>query len=912
VSEPIESLTTALAGRYRVERELGAGGMATVYLAHDLRHNRKVALKVLRDDLAASVGGVRFLREIEIAARLQHPNILPLHESGEVPAGHPGHGGTPPVLFFVMPYVEGESLRRRLEREGALPVHDAVRILIEIVDALSYAHAHGVVHRDIKPDNVMLSGRHALVADFGVAKAIEAAGGDDRAGRDAARDGPDSITTLGIALGTPAYMAPEQATADPHVDHRADIYAVGIVAYELLVGAPPFAGGSPQQVLAAHVTATPTPIRVARPEVPAAVERVVMKCLAKHPADRWQSAAELLSQLEPLASASGGTIPTETRLAPAARRPVISARVAAGFLALVAIASAAAMLLKPPPPPPVVGRTAQLTSEAGLEIFPAISPDGRVVAYAAGNSARMRIFLRPVRGGRTIPLSTDTATVETQPRWSPDGEQILYLSRGGVWTASSLGGAARQVVFPSARSDVVSATWSRTGDSIAVVRGDSLLVYSADGRGSRFVTTSLEWHSCAWSPARDELACVAGNRDYVLLGQSFGNLLPSAIVVVGLAGGRVVPVTDSLGVSLSPQWSSDGSRLFFVSNREGQRDVYVVSLGSDGRPRGQRERVTTGIGAQSITIDAQGKRLAYAVYREEANLWSLPIPRARAPVTIDRATQLTSGSQVVETMSVSRDERWVLYDSNIAGTPDIYRIPVGGGEPERLTTDPSLEFYPVASPDGSEFAFHSPRGGTRDMYVQRVGDATAQRVTATPMQECCAMWSADARTLAYTDYLGEQGIFLVRRDASGRWGSPTRRLDYGFGWARSRDGSLIVLTAGRRLRSTLPSERIELIGPESGAARTLYTAVDTLRDPIVGRAEFAGDGAGVYFKSHDAMGRASIWYQRLTGGRPTMLVRFDDFARQSYRSNFSAGAGRFFFTINDRQSDVWVAELTPR
>ena len=174
------------------------------------------------------------------------------------------------------------------------------------------------------------------------------------------------------------------------------------------------------------------------------------------------------------------------------------------------------------------------------------------------------------------------------------------------------------------------------------------------------------------------------------------------------------------------------------------------------------------------------------------------------------------------------------------------------------------------------------------------------------------MWSADARTLAYTDYLGEQGIFLVRRDASGRWGSPTRRLDYGFGWARSRDGSLIVLTAGRRLRSTLPSERIELIGPESGAARTLYTAVDTLRDPIVGRAEFAGDGAGVYFKSHDAMGRASIWYQRLTGGRPTMLVRFDDFARQSYRSNFSAGAGRFFFTINDRQSDVWVAELTPR
>jgi Tol biopolymer transport system component len=571
------------------------------------------------------------------------------------------------------------------------------------------------------------------------------------------------------------------------------------------------------------------------------------------------------------------------------------------------------MLLKRPPPAPVFGRTTQLTSDAGLEIFPALSPNGLVVAYAAGNSARMRIFLRPVRGGRTIALSTDTATVETQPRWSPDGDQILYLSRGGVWTASSLGGAARQVVFPSPGDEVISATWSRTGDSIAVVRGDSLLVYSADGRGSRFVTRSLEWHSCAWSPARDDLACVAGNRDYVLLGQSFGNQLPSAIVVVSLAGGRVVPVTDSLGMSLSPQWSRDGTRLFFVSNREGQRDVYAVSVGSDGRPRGEPERVTTGIGAQSITIDAQGKRLAYAVYREQANLWSLPIPpRDRAPVTTDRATQLTSGSQIVETMSVSRDDRWLYYDSNIAGTADAYRIPVGGGEPERLTTDPSLEFYPVASPDGSEFAFHSPRAGTRDIYVQRIGDETAQRVTATPMQECCGMWAPDGRTLAYTDYLGEQGIFLVHRDASGRWGQPTRRLDHGFGWAWSRDGSLIVLTAGRRLRSTLPSERIEVVAPDSGAPRTLYAAGDTLRDPIVGRAEFAADGAGVYFKSHDASGRASIWYQRLTGGRPTLLVRFDDFSRPSHRSNFAVGAGRFFFAINDRQSDVWIAELTTR
>jgi eukaryotic-like serine/threonine-protein kinase len=895
VSEPIALLATALDGRYRIERELGTGGMATVYLAHDLRHNRKVAVKVLRGDLTASGDGARFVREIEIAAQLQHPNILPLHESGEARVD-----GTS-VLFFVMPYVEGQSLRQRLLSVGALPVAEALKILIEVVDALAYAHAHGVVHRDIKPDNVMLSSRHALVADFGVAKAVSAA------------SGRHTVTTAGVALGTPAYMAPEQVTADPHIDHRADIYAVGVVAYELLTGSPPFTGGTMQQVLAAHVTATPAPIRSVRPEVPSAVERVVMKCLAKDPAERWQSAGELLAQLEPLGTPTGGHAPSDVAPAPARARRGTLARAVVGLAVIAVTGAVAALLLTRKPPPLVVGRATQVTSEAGLEIFPAISPDGRVMAYAAGSSARMRIYLRPVRGGRTLALSTDTAAVEAQPRWSPDGEQILYLSRGGVWVASSLGGAAREIVFPSPQGEVISAAWSRAGDSIAVVRGDSLLVVSTDGRGGRFAGTALEWHSCVWSRVRDQLACVSGNRDYVVLGQNFGNLSPSAIVIITLANGRVVPVTDSLGVSLSPQWSSDGSRLFFVSNRDGPLDVYAVSIGSDGRPRGRPDRVTTGLGAQSISFNREGNRLTYAAYREEANLWSIPIPsRDRAPVTIDGATQLTSGSQVVETMAVSRDERWIFYDSNIAGSADVYRMPVGGGEPERLTSDPSHEFYGVPSPDGAAFAFHSPRSGTRDLYVQRVGEATAQRVTTTPMQECCAMWSPDGQTLAYTDYLGEQGIFLVRRDSSGRWGTPTRRLTYGFGYRWSPDGSLIALTAGRRLRASSPSERLVVIAPDSGAPRTLHTAVDTLRDPIVGLVEFARDGAGVYFKSHDVMGRASLWLQPLAGGRPTMLVRFDDFARPSYRSNFAAGAGRFFFTINDRQSDVWVAELAAR
>ena len=293
--DTLQRVAEALAGRYRVERELGAGGMATVYLAFDLKHHRKVAVKVLRPELAATLGADRFTQEIETVAQFQHPHILPLLDSGEASG----------FLYYVMPYVEGEPLRDRLARHGELPIHDAVKILVEIVDALAYAHAHGVAHRDIKPDNVLLSGRHALVMDFGVAKALSEATGRQR------------LTTAGIALGTPAYMAPEQAAADPHLDHRVDVYAVGALGYELIAGRPPFTAGTTQEVLAAHVSQAPEPVTKWRPACPPALAAIIMKCLEKRPADRWQTADELLAQLEPLATPSGGTTPTGMRLAPA-------------------------------------------------------------------------------------------------------------------------------------------------------------------------------------------------------------------------------------------------------------------------------------------------------------------------------------------------------------------------------------------------------------------------------------------------------------------------------------------------------------------------------------------------------------------------------------------------------------------
>jgi serine/threonine protein kinase/tetratricopeptide (TPR) repeat protein len=288
VAEPLAQLQTALADRYRIEEELGRGGMGVVYRAWDVRHERPVALKVVRPELGSVLAAERFLREIQLAAKLQHPHIVPLYDSGEA-AG---------ALFYVMPLVEGESLRVRLTRERQLPLEDALQITHEIADALGYAHSHDVLHRDIKPENILLSGGHAAVVDFGIGRAITAAGGD-------------RLTESGISVGTPAYMSPEQATGDAHLDGRSDLYSLACVLYEMLAGHPPFLGASAQEVIVRH-TLDPVPsLRSARPGVPRAVERAVTKALAKVPADRFATAAALVAALE-----EARTAPAEPETAP--------------------------------------------------------------------------------------------------------------------------------------------------------------------------------------------------------------------------------------------------------------------------------------------------------------------------------------------------------------------------------------------------------------------------------------------------------------------------------------------------------------------------------------------------------------------------------------------------------------------
>jgi Tol biopolymer transport system component len=881
------SLADALRDRYTIERELGSGGMATVYLAEDLRHHRQVAVKVLRPELAATLGPERFLQEIETAARFQHPHILPLLDSGEA-AG---------FLYYVMPYVEGESLRTRLARHGELSIHDAVKILLEVTDALAYAHQRGVVHRDIKPDNVLLSGRHALVTDFGVAKALSEA------------TGRQQLTTAGVALGTPAYMAPEQAAAEPNIDHRVDLYAVGALGYELISGTPPFTGRTAQEVLAAHMTQRPEPLCARRPACPPGLEVVIMRCLEKRPADRWQTAEELLAQLEPLATPSGGTTPTATRPAeavpgPSRRFPWSRSLIAAA--ALLALAGVVTFALTRAPPEVRLGRRVQLTLDPGLEIDPALSPDGGLVAFAAGPLSQTRLYVRQVDGGAPVAITPERGGFARVPRWSPEGRRLLFRSDRGFEVIPALGGPSK-LILPVQADTWSDATWSPDGRAIAYAIGDSVYVRSLEGGMARGLARLPEAHSCTWSADGRWLACVSGNRQFVTNGD-FGNRATSSAWVIPAAGGAPVRVTDDQSLNMSPAWLPGRRSLLFVSDRDGGRDIYQVSLTRAGRPARGAARLTTGLNAANMSVSAGGRRLAYAAFTETSNVWALPIPTSGI-ASVSRAEPVTRGTQVIERFSVSPDGRWLAFDSDRGGTQQIYRVPLAGGEPEQLTAGGEPAFDPSVSPDGREIAYHSFRGGTRQIFVLPAEGGTPTQVTTGSVQYRSPEWSPDGRTLAIVKapFTPARETNLVTRDAAGRWGAPRTLVKGGAEGIWAPEGRAVLTGTG----GLGPPRALEIVPAGGGEGRVVMSVRDPTTDVAPASVyAWSADGRVVYFVGrHPSDQSIGIWSVPAAGGTPRLTVRFDDPSRPWHQFGFRVHDGRFYFTVGDRQSDVWTTEV---
>jgi Protein kinase domain len=413
-----ERLQAHVADRYAIEREIGRGGMATVYVARDLRHSRFVALKVFRPELATVIGRERFLREIEIAAKLIHPNILPLHDSGD--AGE--------LLYYVMPYVEGETLRTRLTRERQLSIPDAIQIAREVADALSHAHRHGIVHRDIKPENVLLEDNHAVVADFGIARALSTVGGRH-------------LTSVGLVLGTPSYMSPEQAAGDELIDHRSDIYSLGCVLYEMLAGAPPFVGPS-QAVKARHIATAPPSLRTLRPSITEKLEHVVEQALAKVPADRFASALEF-------GRALAGIAPHEPAKRSGLQRSVI--RVALPVAIVVALFLFARDHLARSPNVPA-GAT-------GVVVLPFEYAPGEHPQPAADAAAAHHRFAEAIEGLPQLRAIDGSALIEAEESWRsmPFADLLRQARRlGGRYLVTA--GVSRNGGVPHVTVDVYAAS----------------------------------------------------------------------------------------------------------------------------------------------------------------------------------------------------------------------------------------------------------------------------------------------------------------------------------------------------------------------------------------------------------------------------------------------------------------------
>jgi len=884
-------------GPYEIQLAIGEGGMGEVYKARDTRLDRTVAIKVLPDAFARDADRLaRFEREARAVAAISHPNILDIHDVGS------DNGRT----FVVTELLDGETLRGRLTR-GALPVRKAIEIGIQIARGLAAAHDKGIVHRDLKPENVFLvADGQVKILDFGLAKAAAVPGAGSGASETAA-----AATDPGTVLGTAGYMAPEQVRGQA-VDARADVFAFGAVLYEMLGGARAFKGDTAADTMTAILKEDPPDLVESRPDLPPALDRIVRHCLEKNPAERFQSARDVAFSIEALSGSGTGphARPAPGRGAASSKRRWIASGFAGGLVMASAALAAwwfAAGRAQPAGPcgggaaPLAIGRMAQVTPGEGLEIDPALSPDGKLLAYAAGTARRMRVYVRPVAGGRVIPLSEGADAFEFQPRWSPDGNQILYLTPGEVRVAPSLGGASRRIAGGGVRA----AAWAPDGTRILVVRQAALSIAPLDGGPERAIGNSPEEpYQCDWTREGDRIACAFGNRSGVTPGATFGNIAPGGIVIGRATGGAFVELVARRGLNQSPAWSPDGQTLYFVSSREGLPDVYALGVAADGRASGEPCRVTTGLGAQVISLAAGGTRLAYEAYGARSNIWSVPIPSGGI-VDASGATPVTSGNQIVEAMKVSRDGRWLMYDSTLFGNSEIFRVPVSGGPAERLTIDPADDFAPDISPDGRLVAFHSFRLGGRDVFVQSVEGGVAQPVARDPVRsESYPAWSPDGSMMMLLDQaVAPPELLVLRKEPSGSWGEP---VQVGGG---GRVGSW--LPDGRSFVYASSKGDVLVASVDGGSPRIVYSPTPgSTMDPIpTGSVLASADGRTFYFKSHNREGLASIWSVPAAGGRPRQIVRFDA-ARPSIRADFAVGAGRIFFTIEERQANIVVGELT--
>ncbi|HUG28584.1 MAG TPA: protein kinase [Gemmatimonadales bacterium] len=714
----LDRLAAALSRSYRLERELGAGGMATVYLAQDLRHDRQVAIKVLRPELAAVIGAERFLHEIKTTANLQHPPILPLFDSGVVEG----------TVFYAMPFVEGESLRDRIAREKQLPVAEAVRIATEVASALDYAHRKGVIHRDIKPENILLHDGQALVADFGIALAATTTGGS-------------RMTETGMSLGTPHYMSPEQAMGEREINARTDIYALGCVLYEMLTGEPPFTGPTAQAIVARVMTESPRGVTLQRRTVPSHVESAVLTALEKLPADRFGSAAEFAAALNTPGSGA-------SRHATAAARGFrlgTGVLAAAGLAMLAAVAMLGTLLNRPSAPPSQVVRlTMTLPDSLGLRAVGtlrlAISPDGRRVAWVGGMGGLPGIVVRDF--DEPTPRFLAGTEGALAPFFSPDGETIgFFIGRSALGSLKAIpatGGAVQTIVARNV--EPWGGDWTEDG-MIYFTRIDSRVGRVAASGGEVTVVSTID--STIPGVTEHDFVDVLPNGKGAIVQLWRGGPGQNMIGILNLATG----VMDTLGTGGFARYLRTGHVLFATADGR----LHLVPFDADRlRVTGRPSVVLEGVPMDNLSGAAQ-----FAVSETGVLVYQTSLGVGQSyPAWVNRsgeATVIDSGWTVetIDGIALSPDGRRVAITHATPEGVQIWIKTLSTGPFTRLTFSGGGSDRPDWSPDGQRIAFLSDAGdGGRQAWVQRAdGGSTASLLATWPGRMDEVDFSPDGRWL---------------------------------------------------------------------------------------------------------------------------------------------------------------------
>jgi eukaryotic-like serine/threonine-protein kinase len=691
-------ISGALSGHYRLEEEIGAGGMATVYLAQDLRHGRRVAVKVLRPELAAVIGAERFLAEIKLTAHLQHPHILPLFDSGEADS----------YLYYVMPYVEGESLRDRLRREKQLPVNDSIRIAGEVASALDYAHRHGVVHRDIKPENILLHDGRALVADFGIALAASKASGE-------------RMTETGMSLGTPHYMSPEQAMGEREITARSDVYALGVVLYEMLSGDPPFTGSTAQAVVARVVTESPRPLLPQRHTVPPHVEAAVLTALEKLPADRFATAslfAEALMNPAATRSVAGTGARPAAALGPGIRSR-LKDPLTIGLAALAAVSlGLAGMQFRRPPdtgqPPAIRFLFRGTDSAAVVDNYPwpaAISPDGGTLVYAVGqHDGGWMLFARrsDQLEGHPIPGTAGAS----QPLFSPDGGWVAFEANGKEKKVR-LDGSAPVTIAEGGGAN--GADWTTTGELVVGATGKVhglLRVSVAGGELAQFTQPDL-----AKGEVEHVWPIALPDGRTLVFTIWFGSLATSQLAMTSLDGGPVSP----LGIKgIRPLAVLEDALVYL------QADGAVMAVPIDvsrrrvnGKPVPVLDpvAVVSALNGNSAVFVSPGGALVSGLQVQRAQLTWIGRDGVSRPVS--REVRNFSSPRL------SPDGRRIAVIMGDGSKRDVWIYDLGTGTLSRLTSAESITSAEW-SRDGTRIVYSAPSSGSKGaVWTQAVGGATA-------------------------------------------------------------------------------------------------------------------------------------------------------------------------------------------